>query len=97
MIVPISYAHRTPKISRNTNDGDMEVQGPGEAPVPQADSEGEDDDEDVEYLRKFFVMPDFHRIMKGYVKEEGEVFAADEQVNSFFSLPHWFKGIDDGV
>ena len=43
-------------------------------------NENDEDEEDVEYLRKFFIMPDFNRIMKGYVKKEGEAFAADEQV-----------------
>jgi hypothetical protein len=42
--------------------------------------EEEEEEEEVEYLRKFFVMPDFHRVMKGFVKEEGDAFAADEQV-----------------
>ena len=39
-----------------------------------------EEEEDIEYLRKFFVMPDFHTILKGFVKQEGDVFTEKEQV-----------------
>lgn len=45
-------------------------------------ADDDDSDEDIEYLRKFYVMPDFHTILKGYVKEEGEVFSEKEQVRT---------------
>lgn len=106
MIVPISYAHRIPSVDQNPTTTttsqaaeSMEIQdhqsnGIDQGCQPHGDDEDEDEEEeeeDVEYLRKFFVMPDFHRIMKGYVKQEGEAFAPDEQVTiipSCYSPPH---------
>eukprot|EP00602_Paraphysomonas_sp_CaronLab_P003191 CAMPEP_0185039266 /NCGR_PEP_ID=MMETSP1103-20130426/35961_1 /TAXON_ID=36769 /ORGANISM="Paraphysomonas bandaiensis, Strain Caron Lab Isolate" /LENGTH=426 /DNA_ID=CAMNT_0027578085 /DNA_START=17 /DNA_END=1294 /DNA_ORIENTATION=- len=61
-----------------------------------------DDEEDEEYLRKFFVMPDFHTVMRGFVKQEGDAFEAKEQILTMeserFSVPELlFRPSDIGI
>jgi hypothetical protein len=84
---------------------EMEVQeSPRDRPHlrDEEDQKEKEEEEEVEYLRKFFVMPDFHRVMKGYVKEEGDAFAADEQVLTMeserFTVPEvLFRPTDIGM
>jgi hypothetical protein len=48
------------------------------------DENGDDDsngEEGEEYLRKFFVLPDFHQVMRGRIKADGEDFLDHEQVS----------------
>mmetsp|Transcript_897 Transcript_897/g.1558 ORF Transcript_897/g.1558 Transcript_897/m.1558 type:complete len:478 (+) Transcript_897:139-1572(+) len=66
------------------------------------DVEGEECDDGDEYLRKFFVLPDFHHVMKGFVKEDGEGFQDHEQVLTMeserFSIPEiLFHPTDIGI
>jgi actin-related protein 6 len=118
MIIPFSYSHRLPDppstaataLVSTTSHPQASSSNPKETEdmevvLERAEEEGnvtDEEDEEVEYLRKFFVMPDFHRILKGYVKEEGEAFAADEQVLTMeserFTIPEvLFRPTDIGM
>jgi hypothetical protein len=113
MIIPISYSHRLPAPSppqphlpsdpkETENMEVVNVEAEGDESEERQGKEEEEEEEDVEYLRKFFVMPDFHRILKGYVKEEGEAFAPDEQVLTMeserFTIPEvLFRPTDIGM
>ena len=58
----------------SSSDIDVEVE------QKNSDDTSSEEEDDIEYLRKFFVMPDFHHVMRGFVKQEGEAFSEKEQV-----------------
>ncbi len=102
MIVSKHYTRRDPALFSLENCDPNPQQSVSPRPNTGNDSKADDDEDDIEYLRKFFVMPDFHRIMKGYVKEEGEAFAPDEQVLTMeserFTVPEvLFRPTDVGM
>jgi hypothetical protein len=72
-------------VRTSSSDGMEEEEEEGKTVDGNSDDGGsgsEDSEDDIEYLRKFYVMPDFHTILKGFVKEEGEAFSDKEQVPS---------------
>lgn len=85
-----------------SSDIDVEVEQKNSDDTTTSNEEEEEEEEDIEYLRKFFVMPDFHHVMKGFVKQEGEAFSEKEQVLTMeserFSVPELlFRPTDIGL
>lgn len=66
------------------------------------DSDPTEDDDQYEFLKKFFVLPDYHNVMSGFVKRDGEAFEPHEQVLTMeserFTIPEiLFNPSDIGI